>query len=192
MQTLDVVNLMLGTLGEKPLSSLNDSHALLPAALGKLDKCNNEIQADGWWFNLEDVTLYVNPVDQSIYLPNDCLGVRTPSYRLIKRGNRIYNLTGGTYVFTDAQLDVELVRMVPFEDLPEVAAQYIAAVAVLSFQSDFDGDTARARLLSAEVMSQKIKINSENTRNRKVNLLNSNVRLAYLKSFTRKARYNIG
>jgi hypothetical protein len=75
MLTLTVVNLMLGTLGEKPLSSLTDSHALLPAALGKLDVCNNEIQADGWWFNMEDLILYPNPADS----PSTCPTTACPS-----------------------------------------------------------------------------------------------------------------
>lgn len=189
MQILTVVNLMLGTMGEKPLNSLTDSHALLSAALGKLDENNRSIQSDGWWFNMEELTLEPSPIDDAIYLPNDCLSVRTPSRNLVKRGNRIYNLDGGSYEFTSS-LDVELIREVEFEDLPEIAATYISKVAVLSFQSDYDGDTARARLLAQEIERAYIGINSAHTRNRKVNFLDSNTTLTRLKSITRGVRHN--
>lgn len=188
MQTLAVINLMLGTMGELPLNSLEDSHALLPAMQGALDDANRRIQADGWWFNMEDLVLTPNPSDSSIYLPNDCLSVRTPAYNLVKRGNRIYNLTGGTYVFTQANLKVELIREVVFEDLPEIAASYISAVAILKFQTDYDGDTAKARQLQMEVQSTHIDINTAHTRNRKSNLLITNTRLQNLKQITRGAR----
>lgn len=187
MQTLAVVNLMLGTLGEKPLNSLTDSHAMLPAALGKLDENNRAIQADGWWFNMEDLTLTPSVIDNAIYLPNDCLAVRTPTANLVKRGNRIYNLTGGSYEFT-SDLDVELIREVEFEDLPEIAATYISKKAILAFQADFDADTAKARLLAEEIRMAFIGINTAHTRNRKANFLTSNVRLQNLKNLTRGAR----
>lgn len=187
MQTLTVVNLMLGTMGEKPLNSLTDSHAMLPAALGKLDENNRAIQADGWWFNMEDLQLTPSNIDASIYLPNDCLSIRTPIYNLVKRGNRVYNLDGGTYEFT-APLDVELIREVEFEDLPEIAATYISKKAILAFQVDYDGDTAKARLLDNEIRQAFIGINSAHTRNRRSNFIKSNVRLARLKYVTQGAR----
>jgi tail tube protein len=192
MQTLDVINLMLGTMGELPLNSLEDSHALLPAMQGALDDANRRIQADGWWFNMEDVTLTPNPVDSALYLPNDCLSVRTDKYNLVKRGNRVYNLTGGTYVFTQSQLKVELIREVAFEDLPEIAASYIAAVAILKFQTDYDGDTAKGRQLANEVQTTHIAINVAHTRSRKSNLLLTNYRLQNLKQITRGARRLLG
>lgn len=187
MQTLSVVNLMLGTMGEKPLNSLTDSHAMLSAALGKLDETNRAIQSDGWWFNTEHLTLTPSVIDNAIYLPNDCLEVRTPLQQLVMRGNRIYNLEGGSYEFT-ANMDVTLIREVEFEDLPEIAATYISARAILAFQVDYDGDTAKGRQLQANVELAFIGINSAHTRNSKSNFLDSNTRLARLKYVTQGAR----
>lgn len=189
MLTLDVVNLMLGTMGEKPLNSLTDSHAMLSAALGKLDEYNRSIQADGWWFNMEELTLSPNVLDNSIYLPNDCLSVRTPIYNVVKRGSRLYNLTGGTYDFT-ADIDLELIRLVEFEDVPDIAATYISKRAILAFQSDYDADTTKMRNLGEEVRAALIGINSAHTRNRHPNFIKSNVRLARLKRITSQARTN--
>lgn len=187
MQILSVVNLMLGTMGEKPLNALTDSHAMLSAALGKLDELNRSIQSDGWWFNMEDLTLTPSVIDSAIYLPNDCLEVRTPLFNLVKRGNRIYNLHGGTYAFT-SNLDVEMIREVEFEDLPEIAATYISARAVMAFQVDYDGDTAKGRQLAENVRVGFIGINTAHTRNRRSNFLKTNTRLARLKYVTQGAR----
>ena len=188
METLSVVNRMLGTMGEAPLNSLEESHALLSAMQGALDSASDTIQADGWWFNMEDLDLTPNPTDQSVYLPNDCLSVRTPKYNLVKRGNRIYNLTGGTYVFTESKLSLEMNRLVPFEDLPEIAAAYIANQAILDFQADYDGDTAKARQLSAKLAQSKVAAETAHIRNRRRNLISQNSRLQQLKSVTRDAR----
>lgn len=190
MQKLTVVNRMLATMAEKKLTSLTDTHRMLADCLDVLDEANRQIQADGWWFNLENVTLVPNIVDSGLYLPNDCLSVRTPTRNLVKRGNRVYNLDEGSYIF-DKDLDVELIREVEFEDLPEIAASYIAAKAVYQFQTSFDGDKLRTDQLQATVNETFIGINSAHTRNRRSNFINSNVRLQRLKFITRQARRDL-
>lgn len=192
MQVLDVVNMMLGTQGENPLASLTDTHPMLATCQEVLDRNMRRIEADGWWYNMEELSLIPNTVDQAVYLPNDCLEVRTPAYNIVARGNRIYNLSGGTFVFTESKLDVTLTRLIAFEDLPEIAAQYIATFAVLEYQMAYDGDTAKTSQLKAMLAKQEIELNAAHTRNRKVNLINSNDRLQQLKFFTRAARLNVG
>lgn len=191
MQSLDVVNMMLGTQGENPLASLEDTHPMLATCLEVLDRNMRRIEADGWWYNMEELSLIPNPADSSIYLPNDTLEVRTGKYNVIARGNRVYNLTGGTYVFTVPKLDVILIRLVAFEDLPEIAAQYIGTCAVVEYQMEYDGDSTKTRQLMAMMTKQEIDMNSAHTRNRKVNLIVSNARLQRLKFFTRAARMGI-
>jgi hypothetical protein len=187
MQTLAVVNLMLDTMGELPLNSLTDTHAMLATALEKLDETSRATQAKGWWFNLETVTLIPSVIDNGIYLPNDCLEIRTPLFNCVQRGNRIYNLAGGTFAFT-GPMDIELIRLVEFEDLPAVAATYISRMAVHAFQTSYDGDTAKTRTLEQGIGLALVDINSAHTRNRKSNFLDSNVRLARLKFVTQGAR----
>lgn len=187
MDTLTVVNRMLGTMGEKPLASLTDTHALMASMQGALDNASSTIQAEGWWYNMETLTVTPNPTDSSIYLPNDCLSVRTESSNVVKRGNRLYNLDGGTYVFTSTT-DIELIRSVVFEDLPETGAAYIAAQAILDFQKDYDGDTTKMRQIMSEVSQAKIRNDTAHIRNRRRNLIKSNVRLQQLKAVTRGAR----
>lgn len=188
MQTLTVVNRMLGTMGQKPLNSLTDSNAMLGAALDMLDDVSRKIQAKGWWFNIEEVTISPNVIDSYMYLPNDCLSIRNCSRYYVKRGDRIYNLQGGTYVFI-ADLKIELIRKLDFEDVPDLAADYISAQAVLQFQSDYDSDTNKRQELAQEVQRCFIEINTASIRDRRINMLTSNVKLQRLKNVTRGARW---
>lgn len=187
MDILTVVNQMIGTLGEQPLTSLTDSHEYLGTAQDTLDRVSRAIQAKGAWYNMESVKLDPNPVDKAIYLPGDVLEVVAVNRNYIQRGNRLYNLDGGGYEFDKSQ-ELTLIRYVGFEDLPETAAVYIGATAVLDFQSVYDGDSARRQKLAATLADAAIAYNQAHIRNRRVNLIDSNFRLQRLKSVTRGAR----
>lgn len=191
MQVLTVVNRMLASMGEVPLNSLTDSHAYLGAAQDTLARVNSEQQAEGAWFNVETITLNPSSVDKSIYLPGDILEIRTGSNQYVQRGTRLYNLTGGTYVF-NSPITLEVVRLVDFEALPEVAAAFYSALAVAEFQTNYDGDTAKARDLNNAVERARIAYNRTNTRNERANLLNNNPRLARIKRRYMGTRFNKG
>jgi hypothetical protein len=187
MQTLTVVNQMLGTMGEAPLASLEDSHAFRGACISTLEAESTRIQAKGWWFNMETVTL-TPQVNGRISIPNDAIAVRTPTRSTAQRGRYLYDLDNGTFVFENALNDCTLIRAVTFEDLPESAAAYIAACAVLRFQTKYDGDTAKTRQLQAEEQTALVDINTDHIRNRRSNFINSNAKLMRLKSLTNGAR----
>jgi len=201
MQTLTVVNEMLGTMGETPLNTLEDPHTYRGACLSTLDRVNREVQAKGWVFNREFLTLQPGALNGHIYLPGDFIAVRVQRKRsgaatrtIVQRGRRLYD-TGsygseGTYVFTES-VDVELVRLVPFEDLPESPAAHIAAVSVVEFQSKYDGDVAKTRELVARIsgpMGTLAALQSEETRATQVNMIESNPRLMRLRRIIGAAR----
>jgi hypothetical protein len=184
MQTLDVVNLMLGSMGESPLASIEEPHAFRGAALNMLDQYNKRIQSKGAWYNTENLRLEVSAADSCIYVPGDALNVRAPTRNVQKRGRRLYDLDAGTYNFT-APLDCVVIRLLPFEDLPEIAAAYISAAAILRFQSSYDGDTAKTRELSMDMSGAFTTYQGENTRQSRTNMIDSHPRLALMKARTR-------
>jgi polyhydroxyalkanoate synthesis regulator protein len=107
---------------------------------------------------------------------------------LIERGLRLYDTRTRTYVITE-DVTGELVREVPFEELPAVLNDLIAAEAVLKFQSNFDADNNKRQELTQAWSLCRIAANSENIRQLSVNLINSNTRLSRIKAVTRRLRY---
>ena len=197
--SLDVVNECLASMGEAPLNTLSEPHEFRGSALKALARANSRIQAAGWWFNIEAIELVPNSTTAQIQLPGDCLkwqsGVRTadtllrgqPKPWLVERGGRLYDTRTQAFEITETVVG-ELVREVPFEDLPQVMNDYVAAEAVLKFQSGFDADNSKRQELVAAWQLAKISANSENIRQLGVNLVNSNSRLERIKRVTRRYR----
>jgi predicted DNA-binding ribbon-helix-helix protein len=187
MQKLTVVNDMLGTMGEAPLNTLDDPHTFRGACLSTLDTHDKAIQARGWWYNMEDLELAPSALTNEIYVPGDTLEARCQFRNVAMRGRRLYDLDAGSYEFA-AAVNLTLIRYVPFDELPELGASYIAASAIQAFQVRYDGDTAKTRDLKEATLIARIEAITAHTRNRKVNMIASNVRLQRLKNLTRQAR----
>lgn len=196
---LDVVNECLATMGEAPLNTLTEPHEFKSSAQRKLDRASRRIQATGWWFNLEAITLQPAPVTGFITLPGDCLkwesGVRSSDTLvraqakpwLVQRGLRLYDTRNRTFSINE-EVTGELVRFIAFDDLPPVVNDYIAAETVLKFQSDYDADNSKRQELSEAAKITRMEARAEQIRQSKVNFLNNNSRLARIKNVTR--RYN--
>jgi len=187
MQIIDVVNDCLGSMGEAPLNSLSDPHRFRGAAQRTLERYNRRLQSRGWWFNRETLTLDPGALDSNIYLPGDTIAVRDLDTGVAQRGDRLYNLETGDYVFT-APVEVTLIRLVPFDEVPEVVAQYIAAAAVAKFQTLYDGDTAKARDLKEDRDIAQIEATAQETRESRANMIHSNLRLQRIKFRARGVR----
>src|SRR5690606_10721927 len=76
--------------------------------------------------------------DKEIILPGNCLRVDTVGFDkgvdVAQRGNRLYDRQKHTYKF-DKSLTVDMVVLLPFEELPEAARYYIAVRAARVFQA---------------------------------------------------------
>jgi hypothetical protein len=171
---LDVVNACLATMGETPLNTLEDDHSYKDAALNILKQVNLIEQKRGWWFNSEYTRLLPDAISKYISVPQDAVAVKTidrwytPPYA--QRGTRLYNVSRNTYEW-ERHVDVDLVRVLPFEDLPFHAADTVNFGTVMRFQREFDGDNTRYSQLSQDYSRARLELSAENTRNRRPNLL---------------------
>ena len=183
LDTLSVVNDMLGLLGERRVNALDEPHPLIQNAIAKLETATAWVQADMWWFNVEYPTLTPQVGTGELLVPNDTAACdsMTQYPRLAVRGNRLYNLDDVTDVFT-APIRVRLHRIVPFDDCPLLARAYIAARAKLDFQKDYDGDSMKAQIIAQEVKDSYARMHSEHIRNAKANILHRPSMLAKLQS----------
>lgn len=152
---LEAVNLMLDAIGESPINSLNNS-AVVDAvkAQAVLSEVSRATQQKGWHFNTEkDYELVPTAFNNEIILPGNCLRVDTVGpdkwTDVVQRGNRLYDRRKHTYRF-EKSLKVDMVVLLPFEELPEAARYYIAVRAARVFQARSVGSEALYQFTSQD------------------------------------------
>lgn len=135
------VNDILAAIGEPPVSTLEgDSNADVANARRILNKINRQVQAKGWSFNLEDTTLVPDVFSSLIPYMSDYLRVMSQSGATvyINRGGYVYDTGNKTDIFT-AGVDVSLIRLKEFYEMPECFRQYITTKAARQFNNRFFG-----------------------------------------------------
>lgn len=173
INSLDVVNSCLGTIGEVPLNSLDTDHPYVSASVKLLREANARVQSRGWWFNRETITLHPDEVSREITVPPDILSLDTQSGQLkyAVRGRRLYDLGKGTYQFTEGPVTVVIVRLLPFEDLPFIAQDVVQAATVVRFVESYDADRSRVEQVRADYALAEANCNAEHVRNSNANFL---------------------
>lgn len=143
MTELDAVNLMLASIGEAPVSTLN-APGVVEAAIAytKLMNMSRTIQGRGWWFNSESDYPMAPDLDGNIALPLNMMKVdtspRSGRFDVVERARKLYNRIDHTFTFTET-LYCDVVFMLPFEELPHAARWYIALAAARRFQDAMVG-----------------------------------------------------
>lgn len=180
LSELEAVNLMLSTIGEAPVSSLEVSGDLNVAeARQMLYNVSREVQTVGWYFNTDENYSLVRNLSGEISFPSNVLTLdlsdnNTDLWNLdvTQRGSRLYNRKGNTYVFTQ-DLTVDLTWFLPWDDLPQAARQYIAIVAARRFQRRFLGDDVAEKVTAAEETMAKAQLEDFDAGTRDYNLADS-------------------
>lgn len=141
---LDAVNLILSSIGIAAISSLSsESDASTIAAEYQLDASDREVQTVGWWFNSYARTYQLAGTE--ILLPSTILYVDgLLGARYTVRGGKLFDLIEGSFDFTSA-VELKVVEMIPFDELPEVARGFIIAKASRRFADRQLGDPTLSR-----------------------------------------------
>lgn len=136
---LDSVNIMLSDIGESPISSLTaeQNSVDVVVALQILREITIQVQKTGWHFNTE-VQWELSPsASGEIFVPSNCVQMDTSgnsaSFDLTVRGGRVYDRLNHTYLFTGS-ITVDMVVLLPFDQIPEAARHYITIRAARVFQ----------------------------------------------------------
>lgn len=124
MELLDAVNLVMPKLGERPVTSLERKHPTLAVLLPVLENTRKTMLSRGWWFNEYEYTAYPN-AQGIIDIGVDCLSfLPHTTGEAVVRGQRLYSPSNVSFVFA-APVKGKIISDVPFEELPENAAQYV-------------------------------------------------------------------
>ena len=152
---LDAINTMLSAIGEAPINSLEtSSNADVSLARNILTEVSKETQSVGWHFNREyDVTLSPTASNEILLADNiasldveaanaGSSGTSGKVIQYVQRGDKIYNKTDHTFTITKS-LKCNVVYMLEWTDLPQVARHYIMIKAARRLQDRVVGSTSQ-------------------------------------------------
>ena len=130
---LSAVNSILGAIGQAPVTSLVYDNPEIAFIYNLLRDANVDTQAEGWHFNTERHVKYTpDSVTGKIAIANDVLqldvsqGWSRRTYDVVKRSGYLYDKIDHTDDFsTIDSIDLDVVKMYSYEDLPTVFKRYI-------------------------------------------------------------------
>ena len=163
LSELEAVNLMLATIGESPVSSLETTGDLhISMAVQFLYDTSREVQTVGYHFNYEENYPLALNVGYELVIPSNTLSLDvcdeySYSHDAVQRGSRMYDRKNHTYIF-DAPIKVDIVFFLPWDDLPQPARQLIAIQAARRFQRRVQGDDAIEKLTAVEEAAAKAQL----------------------------------
>lgn len=174
---LEAVNVALTNLGEAPIDSLEGDLPLDAfKALGVLTEVSRVVQARGWTWNKEIVTLSPNETGK-IPVPANALEVQPYerlSYKITVRDGLLYRIkrSDNGNVFT-GPIEVEITYFLPYEDLSETAKRYISMRAARIFQARELGDQVLLQNDTTEEQIAWSDLRAEDNENNRRTLRNS-------------------
>lgn len=177
---LEIINAMLAVNGEAPVSSVTSTDPAAIQAGNLLTRVDRKVQARGWFFNKEDMTLSPNLAGEVI-CPANALSVDPVDTRsqYVKRGTRLYDRENNTYtISTDVICTVVL--LLDIDELPESAASYIEAKATREHYRNEDGDIQTVRDLKDDEAEAYAFLQREQLANEDVNIRRSPLGLKLL------------
>jgi len=144
---LDAVNQLLFVVGESPVSTL-DENTLVESgmALRLLRNESRALQMKGWNFNTDEhVTLPADTITGVIQLPLNTLSITFQEADkdggLTYRAGKVYDRRAQTFSIART-IYADLVLLLPFEDMPEPARNFVMIRSCRRFQDAQLGDGA--------------------------------------------------
>ena len=152
---LSAVNSILGAIGQAPLTTLNFDNPEVSFIFNLLRDANVDTQAEGWHFNTEKHVKFTPDANGKIAIGDDILSMdlhdnqARRTHNLVRRNGFIYDKQDHTDVFT-ADLDLDIVRLYNFEDLPIVFRRFIIYRASRQAATQLVANPALVRLLGVQ------------------------------------------
>lgn len=172
MTELDAINRMLRYIGELPvpssvdLTSLPEGHEALIAQT-VLGETLREEQENKMWFNYLTIE-FVPDNDGYITLPDNIISFESDQY--LKDGGRIYDKETSDTTFTQ-NVELPCLLEVSFDNIPDVFRTYVVLVAAQHLHTYLNGDETTQKELETKINIQRIKVEKENLRQNKYNLV---------------------
>ncbi len=157
---LSAVNAILGAIGQSPVASIDTSgNPEIDFIYNILRDCNVDLQNEGWHFNTERHVKYTpDSTTNKIAIGNDILkmdvtdGWTKRNYDVVKRSGYLYDKLDHTDDWSELSdgIDLDIVRLLTFEDLPSTFKRYIIAKASVRAATQLVGNPQLVQLLQSQ------------------------------------------
>jgi hypothetical protein len=163
---LEAVNYLLEAIEEERVNTLEDAEDPdVISAQNMLSTVSRALQAQGWDFNTETDYPLTPSATGTITLASNISKVTLSDRKVLVRNRTLYDRDNRTYTF-DGEQTAEVVFIYPFEELPEVARNYIVLDAGYRFQTLRAPDQLVAQITSGSVKSAFADLVAEDIRDR--------------------------
>lgn len=176
---LQAVNIMLSTIGESPINSLDGSSAVADSTIARevLKEVSIQVQEEGWHFNIEKNFLLTPTNTGEIFLPSNCIQCDSSGYDYQRdvcvRGTRLYDREKHTYQF-DAPIHVDMFLLLEFEELPQAARHYITIRSARVFQQRVVGSETLGNFTERDEMRARANLRKYEADTADYNILTGN------------------
>jgi hypothetical protein len=178
---LEAVNAILASVGESPVTTLNDEFTDASLALSLLSAETRSLQIQGWSWNTDPDVVLVPDNDGFIWLSNTVLRAKMEDPDYVRRGTQLYNRTDRTYVFTGSVTALEIVTLLPFEDIPEAARTVACYRAGRKFQDRLGGDEGSHQWLKRDELEAWVALQNDESERAQYNVLTASALVARIK-----------
>lgn len=148
---LQAVNEILASVGQAPVTTLDQTNPDVAIAYDTLTQVSREVQAEGWTFNKEYEYPFTPDTNNEIVIPNNVLQLDlTPDYKdqdTVRRNGKLYDRTNHTFIWTDDEVLCDVVWYFDWVDLPIPIKDYIVARAATITSSRIVGDSTQYQML---------------------------------------------
>ncbi len=145
-QELPAINQILASVGQAPVTTLDQTNPDVAIAYDTLIQVSREVQSEGWTFNTENCYKFSpDSTTNEILIPNNILQIdQSPDtgkldQDIIRRNGKLYDKIDHTYTFTE-EIECDVVWLFDWVDLPRPVQDYITARAACFAVSRIVGD----------------------------------------------------
>ena len=155
-QELPAVNEILASVGQAPVTTLDQTNPDVAIAYDTLTNVSREVQAEGWTFNTEEFYELTPDVNGEVLIPNNVLQIdlhaeKDNEYEAIRRNGKLYEKVNHTYDWTTLtnwdKVACDIVWFFDGVDLPRPIQDYIVARTAAIVSSRIVGDPQQYRML---------------------------------------------
>ena len=154
---LPAVNEILASVGQAPVTTLDQTNPDVAIAYDTLLNVSREVQAEGWSFNTEYAyDKFTTDSNKEYVIPNNMLQVDLTQDQasfdksVVRRDGKLYDRYNHTYEITseaNGKLTLDIVWLFDWVDLPRPIQDYITARASTIVSSRIVGDQGQYQML---------------------------------------------